>query len=112
MIIHDMRITLPDQPELTNRQNTRLNEAILKQRDRAEASARANPKFIDIRWLWNGYIHLPISERFFLYKLDLIIEKVAPYGIQSTKRRIISESTTEVTMNEWLDAYLENPPNE
>lgn len=135
MIIHDMRITLPDQPELTTKQNVRLNEAILQQRDEAEAMVRANEGFMGKTYNYGGYIHLTLSDRFFIYKMSLVIDGAVGEGYSWTavkaldgetlaeimqdeigktdpkkeanvyERKILKESTEEVTMNEWLDAY-------
>lgn len=100
-MICDMRITLPDLPELTDQQAKDIDEAVIEHRKAAYNSFfRDSPTTLN--WAgakyW-GHIHHLKTNRFFIYFVR--------FDVKMGQMDIQVENTKECTQDQWLDHVLE-----
>ena len=107
-----MKFTLLGLSDLLKSQEKELNECIIKQRAKAVTNSKNKLKkvnseqFIQGRFECIGYIALR-CERFFIYRSSIrfipVSEVIDGERLTIYDRKILSESTTEVVLDEWLD---------
>jgi hypothetical protein len=96
-MIDTMVTTFPQDKELSFEEERTLREQIEAQKECACMESHPH-----VKTDYQGYIHLFYNDnslgRFFLYKGEFL---------NST---VLKSKVYEVSMDEWLDAYLERPP--
>lgn len=101
-----MKFTLLGLSDLLKSQEKELNMSIIKQRSKAVASSKNKLNVLEGRFECIGYIALK-CERFFIYRSIItfipVSEVIDGERITIFDRKILSESTTEVLLDVWLD---------